>query len=118
MIRAVADRPDPAVFVLWGNCAQKKLPLIDEERHIVVKGTALHGERLAVVVRPAPPSMGRSAASMAGSERSAAVMPVILNHDSDPGQAFPPRAAEGGQAAARMLPGPEHQHGTAIGRPL
>ncbi|MDF9802387.1 uracil-DNA glycosylase [Streptomyces sp. HB372] len=38
VIRAVADRPDPAVFVLWGNYAQKKLPLIDEERHTVVKG--------------------------------------------------------------------------------
>jgi uracil-DNA glycosylase len=38
VIRAVADRPDPAVFVLWGNYAQKKLPLIDEQRHVVVKG--------------------------------------------------------------------------------
>jgi uracil-DNA glycosylase len=38
VIRAVADRPDPAVFVLWGNYAQKKLPLIDEHRHTVVKG--------------------------------------------------------------------------------
>lgn len=41
VIRAVADRPDPAVFVLWGNYAQKKLPLIDETRHIVVKGAHL-----------------------------------------------------------------------------
>lgn len=38
VIRAVAERPDPAVFVLWGAYAQKKLPLIDEERHAVVKG--------------------------------------------------------------------------------
>ncbi|MFR9725119.1 uracil-DNA glycosylase [Streptomyces sp. MS19] len=38
VIRAVADRPDPAVFVLWGAYAQKKLPLIDTERHAVVKG--------------------------------------------------------------------------------
>ncbi|MFE5868001.1 uracil-DNA glycosylase [Streptomyces roseifaciens] len=38
VIRAVASRPDPAVFVLWGNYAQKKLPLIDESRHVVVKG--------------------------------------------------------------------------------
>ena len=38
VIRAVAERPDPAVFVLWGNYAQKKLPLIDAERHVVVKG--------------------------------------------------------------------------------
>lgn len=42
VIRAVADRPDPAVFVLWGNYAQKKLPLIDEERHVVVKGHTPH----------------------------------------------------------------------------
>ncbi|WP_433859826.1 uracil-DNA glycosylase [Streptomyces kronopolitis] len=38
VIRAVAARPDPAVFVLWGNYAKKKLPLIDEERHAVVQG--------------------------------------------------------------------------------
>jgi uracil-DNA glycosylase len=38
VIRAVAARPDPAVFVLWGNYAKKKLPLIDTSRHTVVQG--------------------------------------------------------------------------------
>lgn len=38
VIRAVAARPDPAVFVLWGNYAKKKLPLIDTGRHTVVQG--------------------------------------------------------------------------------
>lgn len=38
VIKAVADRPDPAVFVLWGNYAKKKLRLIDTERHAVVQG--------------------------------------------------------------------------------
>lgn len=38
VIRAVSDRSDPAVFVLWGNYAKKKLPLIDAERHAVVQG--------------------------------------------------------------------------------
>ncbi|MCA1221859.1 uracil-DNA glycosylase [Streptomyces sp. 8L] len=38
VITAVAERPDPAVFVLWGAYAQKKAPLIDQERHVVVKG--------------------------------------------------------------------------------
>jgi len=38
VIRAVAGRPDPAVFVLWGNYAKKKLPLIDTARHAVVQG--------------------------------------------------------------------------------
>lgn len=38
VIRAVSDRSDPVVFVLWGAYAQKKIPLIDEERHVVVKG--------------------------------------------------------------------------------
>ncbi|RCG28529.1 uracil-DNA glycosylase [Streptomyces diacarni] len=38
VIRAVAARPDPAVFVLWGNYAKKKLPLIDTGRHAVVEG--------------------------------------------------------------------------------
>ncbi len=38
VIRAVSSRPDPAVFVLWGNYAKKKLPLIDTDRHTVVEG--------------------------------------------------------------------------------
>ncbi|MET7641516.1 uracil-DNA glycosylase [Streptomyces sp. NPDC005438] len=38
VIRAVSDREQPAVFVLWGNYAKKKLPLIDTERHTVVQG--------------------------------------------------------------------------------
>ncbi|WP_369221660.1 uracil-DNA glycosylase [Streptomyces sp. R39] len=37
VIRAVAERPDPAVFVLWGGYAQKKLRLIDEGRHVVIQ---------------------------------------------------------------------------------
>ncbi|MER7179351.1 uracil-DNA glycosylase [Streptomyces hyaluromycini] len=37
VIRAVADRPDPAVFVLWGGYAQKKAKLIDETRHVVIQ---------------------------------------------------------------------------------
>ena len=38
VIRTVSDRSDPAVFVLWGNYAKKRLPLIDTERHVVVQG--------------------------------------------------------------------------------
>lgn len=38
VITAVSNRPDPAVFVLWGNYAKKKLPLIDTARHTVVQG--------------------------------------------------------------------------------
>jgi uracil-DNA glycosylase len=38
VIRAVAARAEPAVFVLWGNYAKKKLPLIDTGRHSVVQG--------------------------------------------------------------------------------
>lgn len=38
VIKAVSGRPDPAVFVLWGNYAKKKLPLIDTARHIVIQG--------------------------------------------------------------------------------
>lgn len=38
IIRAVNAKPEPVVFVLWGNAAQKKLSLIDTARHAVVKG--------------------------------------------------------------------------------
>lgn len=37
-IRAVNDRPKPAVFLLWGSYAQKKAKLIDAARHVVIKG--------------------------------------------------------------------------------
>lgn len=37
VIRYVSARPDPVVFVLWGGYAQKKLPLIDTERHTVIQ---------------------------------------------------------------------------------
>ena len=40
VIRALADRPDPMVFLLWGAYAQKKKKLIDAERDVVL--TAAH----------------------------------------------------------------------------
>lgn len=40
IIRKLNDRPDPVIFVLWGGHAQKKLPLIDQQRHRIV--TAAH----------------------------------------------------------------------------
>jgi uracil-DNA glycosylase len=36
-IRAVAGRAEPAVFVLWGGYAAKKLALIDTSRHVVIQ---------------------------------------------------------------------------------
>jgi uracil-DNA glycosylase len=38
VIRAVNGQAEPVVFVLWGNYAKKKLPLIDTDRHVVVQG--------------------------------------------------------------------------------
>ena len=37
-IRAVSDRQDPAVFLLWGGYAKKKKKLIDAKRHVVIEG--------------------------------------------------------------------------------
>jgi uracil-DNA glycosylase len=37
IIRAVANRADPAIFVLWGANAQKKTALIDASRHTIIK---------------------------------------------------------------------------------
>ena len=37
VIKAVSDKPEPVVFVLWGGYAQKKEALIDTTRHIVLK---------------------------------------------------------------------------------
>lgn len=36
-IRAVNERPDPVVFVLWGGYARKKIELVDASRHVVVE---------------------------------------------------------------------------------
>jgi uracil-DNA glycosylase len=40
VIRAVNDKSEPVVFMLWGNYAQKKSKLIDGERHRIL--TAAH----------------------------------------------------------------------------
>ena len=37
VIRAVNDKTDPVVFVLWGAYAQKKLKLIDTDRHTIIQ---------------------------------------------------------------------------------
>ncbi len=39
VIRAVNERTTRVVFILWGAYAQKKAPLIDTERHVVITGT-------------------------------------------------------------------------------
>jgi uracil-DNA glycosylase len=36
-IKAVNDKPDPVVFVLWGGYAQKKASLIDTSRHVIIQ---------------------------------------------------------------------------------
>ena len=38
VIRAINDRPKPAVFLLWGNYAQKKGKLVDTHKHRVIHG--------------------------------------------------------------------------------
>jgi uracil-DNA glycosylase len=37
VIRAVGEKTDPVVFLLWGAYAQKKIDLIDTTRHIILK---------------------------------------------------------------------------------
>ena len=37
VIRAVNDKPEPVVFVLWGGYARKKKALIDASRHAVIE---------------------------------------------------------------------------------
>jgi uracil-DNA glycosylase len=38
IIRVVNEKQETVVFVLWGKPAQKKIPLIDAERHVIVQG--------------------------------------------------------------------------------
>jgi uracil-DNA glycosylase len=37
VVRAVNDRPDPIIFLLWGAYAQKKASFVDTSRHLVLK---------------------------------------------------------------------------------
>jgi uracil-DNA glycosylase len=37
VIRAVSAKPEPVVFLLWGNYARKKRKLIDTQRHEVIE---------------------------------------------------------------------------------
>ena len=46
VIRSVSDKPDPVVFVLWGNPARKKAKLIDSSRHTILE--AAHPSPLSV----------------------------------------------------------------------
>jgi uracil-DNA glycosylase len=39
VIRAVNDKPDRVVFVLWGAYARKKAPLINRARHVIIEST-------------------------------------------------------------------------------
>jgi uracil-DNA glycosylase len=36
-IRAVGNKDEPVVFVLWGAYAQKKIKLIDTDRHTIIQ---------------------------------------------------------------------------------
>jgi uracil-DNA glycosylase len=38
IIRLVSEKRETVVFVLWGRPAQKKIPSIDAQRHIIVQG--------------------------------------------------------------------------------
>lgn len=38
IISLVSEKIEPVVFVLWGSHAQKKIPLIDTEKHQIVQG--------------------------------------------------------------------------------
>ena len=38
IIQAVSAKPEPVVFVLWGNHAKKKLEIIDAQRNVVISG--------------------------------------------------------------------------------
>ena len=37
VIRAVNDRPERVVFILWGNAARRKAALVDTDRHVVIE---------------------------------------------------------------------------------
>jgi uracil-DNA glycosylase len=98
VIRAVADRADPAVFVLWGNYAKKKLPLIDGGRHAVVQGA-----------HPSPLSAKKFFGSRPFSQIDAAIASqghtVCLNGNIGPARppvpgGFRPGAGERGGASA------------------
>ncbi len=39
IIRAVSDRREHVVFMLWGRCAQEKSELIDHEKHLVLEAS-------------------------------------------------------------------------------
>ena len=36
-LKAVSALPRPVVFLLWGAYAQKKIPLLDATRHVILK---------------------------------------------------------------------------------
>ncbi|WP_103503623.1 MULTISPECIES: uracil-DNA glycosylase [Streptomyces] len=69
VIGAVSAREEPVVFVLWGNYAKKKLPLIDTTRHTVVQGA-----------HPSP----LSAKKFLGSRPFSQIDAALAGHGHDP----------------------------------
>ena len=37
VIRAVTDKTDTVVFILWGNSARRKKVLVDVDRHVIIE---------------------------------------------------------------------------------
>jgi uracil-DNA glycosylase len=37
LIRKLGQRDDPVIFVLWGNAAKTKKPLVDQSRHVILE---------------------------------------------------------------------------------
>jgi len=37
VIRAVSDKPERVVFILWGAAARRKAALVDRDRHVVIE---------------------------------------------------------------------------------
>lgn len=55
LIRVISEQREHCVFMLWGNYAQSKRPLIDESKHLVL--TANHPSPLSAM-RPPEPFLG------------------------------------------------------------
>ncbi len=80
IVRNVADRGRPSVFVLWGNHARKKARLVDPDRHRVITG-----------VHPSPLS---AHAGFFGSRPYSRVNAALAELGHDPiDWSLPPRAS-------------------------
>ena len=99
MLRAVNDKPERVVFILWGASARKKKALIDTSRHVVIESP-----------HPSPLS---ASSGFFGSRPFSRANAALVEAGRDPDRLVVPRDVVIGRAE-RSAGGADYESGTGV----